>query len=430
MTDTVEKSTSKTFTELERRYDLDWLRVITIFFVFIYHCTKFFDSDPFNIKNNPLDFVNGTIPLSNYKILANTVYLTSIGLPIFFIIAGMSMFYALGYLEKKEIKIRKYVLLRFIRLIVPYLIGMLTYISLLVFLEWTNKDLISISFFVFYPTYFTNGVYGFDGGAFSVFGHHLWFLVILFLFTLVMLPLFVYLRKEKFRSGFSKIASFFTKPGTIYLLIIPIYIMEVLHSLYLRDLPRLGGWDFFTYIFFLFFGYLFAYDKQFRTALRKNFIIAIILGLLSTVALIFMNSFYFDAIWLDPSFDNISILFHLARVIFSWSWIIVILNLADKYLNKKSEAVKNLNEVVLPFYIIHFVILGVIGFYIVQLEFLVISEFLLIFLISLVVIIALLFLIREFNVFRFIFGMSVTKKKSIARFFKKKKTSNDEQVRK
>jgi len=193
----------------------------------------------------------------------------------------------------------------------------------------------------------------------------------------------------------------------------------------LAYLPRLGGWDFFTYIFFLFFGYLFAYDKQFRTALRKNFIIAIIFGLLSTAALIFMNSFYFDAIWLDLSFDSISILFHLARVIFSWSWIIVILNLADKYLNKKSKAVKTLNEVVLPFYIIHFVILGVVGFYIVQLEFLVISEFLLIFLISLVVIIALLFLIREFNVFRFIFGMSVTKKKSIARFFKKKKSSND-----
>ncbi len=427
MTNIVRDSRSDTFTQLERRYDLDWLRVITIFFVFIYHCTKFFDSDPFSVKNNPIDFVTGPIPLSNFKITANAVYLTSIGLPLFFIIAGMSMFYALGFMEKKEIKLRKYVLLRFIRLIVPYLIGVFTYVSLLVFLEWTNKGFISMSFFAFYPTYY-KGIYGFSGGAFSVFGHHMWFLVILFFFTLVMLPLFVYLRREKFRLGFSKIANFFTKPGTIYLLTIPIFIMEILHSLYLIDIPRLGGWDFFTYFFFLFFGYFFAYDKQFRTALKKNFIVKIILGLLSTAALILMNHFYFDAIWLDPSFDYISIPFHLTRVIFSWSWLIVILNLADKYLNKKSKTVKTLNELVLPFYIIHFVVVSIVGFYIVQLEFLVISEFLLIFLISLVAIILLLFLIREFNALRFIFGMQVPKKKSITRFFRSKKTSNDEPV--
>ena len=408
----------------ERRYDLDWLRVITIFFVFIYHCTKFFDSDPFNVKNNPIDFVSGSIPLSSYKLTANAIYLTSVGLPLFFIIAGMSMFYALGYLEKKEIKLRKYVLLRFIRLIIPYLIGVFTYVSLLVFLEWTNKGFISMSFFTFYPTYY-RGFYGFDGGAFSVFGHHLWFLVILFFFTLVLLPIFVHLRKEKFRLGFSKIAKFFTKPGFIFLLIIPVFIMEILHSLYLIDLPRLGGWDFFTYFFFLFFGYLFAYDKQFRTALKRNFIVTIILGLLSTAALILMNRYFFDAIWLDTSFDYISILFTLARVIFSWSWLIVILNLADKFLNKKSKTVKTLNELVLPFYIIHFVVVSAVGFYIVQLEFLVISEFQLILLVSLVAIIILIFIIREFNVFRFIFGMQVPKKKSLTRFFKKK-TFNDE----
>lgn len=87
-----------------------------------------------------------------------------------------------------------------------------------------------------------------------------------------------------------------------------------------------------------------------------------------------------------------------------------------------------MNELVLPFYIIHFVIVSAVGFYIVQLDYLVISEFLLIFLISFVIIVPLLLLIRELNATRFIFGMSVTKKKSLTRFFKKKKTPNDEPV--
>jgi len=27
----------------ERRYDIDWLRVIAMLAVFVYHCTRFFD---------------------------------------------------------------------------------------------------------------------------------------------------------------------------------------------------------------------------------------------------------------------------------------------------------------------------------------------------------------------------------------------------
>ncbi len=424
MSETVKKSTSKSFAKLERRYDLDWLRVNTILCVFVYHCTKFFDSDPFNIKNNPSDFVTGPIPLSNYQVSAFSSILTAIGLPLFFIIAGMSTFYALGFMEKKEIKIRKYLLLRVVRLIVPYIIGMFTYISLLVFLEWTNKGFISSSFFEFYPTYF-NGFYGF-GGNFSVMGHHLWFLVILFIFTLLTVHLFDYLRKEKFRPGISKFASFFTKTGTTYLLMIPIFLMEIIHSLFLSDFPRLGGWDFFSYIFFLFIGYLFAYDRQFRKSIQTNFKISIILGILSLVATIVLDIFYFEIIWLTPGFKSIIIPFLLVRMVFAWSCIIIILNLADRYLNKKSKVVKTLNELVLPFYIIHFVVLGIVGFYIVQLELHIISEMLLIFLISLVAIIFLLIIIREFNALRFVFGMQVSRKTSIIRFFKMKNDPNNE----
>jgi len=28
---------------VERRYDIDWLRIIAVFLVFIYHCSRFFD---------------------------------------------------------------------------------------------------------------------------------------------------------------------------------------------------------------------------------------------------------------------------------------------------------------------------------------------------------------------------------------------------
>jgi len=34
----------------QRRYDLDWLRVLAILAVFIYHCALIFAPDPFSIK--------------------------------------------------------------------------------------------------------------------------------------------------------------------------------------------------------------------------------------------------------------------------------------------------------------------------------------------------------------------------------------------
>jgi len=35
----------------ERRYDMDWLRVIAMLAVFIYHCTRFFDIEGWHLKN-------------------------------------------------------------------------------------------------------------------------------------------------------------------------------------------------------------------------------------------------------------------------------------------------------------------------------------------------------------------------------------------
>lgn len=36
----------------ERRYDIDWLRVIAMLAVFVYHCTRFFDPVGWHIKND------------------------------------------------------------------------------------------------------------------------------------------------------------------------------------------------------------------------------------------------------------------------------------------------------------------------------------------------------------------------------------------
>ena len=35
----------------ERRYDIDWLRVVAILAVFLYHCARFFGPEGWHLKN-------------------------------------------------------------------------------------------------------------------------------------------------------------------------------------------------------------------------------------------------------------------------------------------------------------------------------------------------------------------------------------------
>ncbi|NPD88630.1 MAG: acyltransferase [Asgard group archaeon] len=407
-----------TFSSLERRYDLDWLRIIAIFMVFVYHCTKFFDAEGLNIKNAE----------TNVNISIGMTFVTAMGIPLFFLIAGMSAFYAIGFMEKRGIKNNRYVLVRFLRLLVPYFIGMLTYISILVYLEWANKGFLdpnTVSFFAFYPQYF-KGFYGF-GGNFSLFGHHLWFLVILFVISMILFYPFILLRKEKNRSCISKIASFMNKPGILFFLIIPIYIIEVLHNTNETwfSLGRLGGWDFISYIFFYIYGFFFAYDKQFRQSLKKNNKLAIILTVVTAVPLVFLNLRFLDDLYVNPSFHYIEAIFYLLRTIYAFSLLILIINLGEKFLNKDSKARKFLNELVLPFYIIHFVVVGIIGYFVVQLELSIIVKYLIILVSAFIANFLLLIIIREFNSSRFVFGMRIKKEKGILRFIRKKEISEN-----
>jgi surface polysaccharide O-acyltransferase-like enzyme len=416
MSEVNETEVVSSFSELERRYDLDWLRIIAIFIVFVYHCTKFFDAEGLNIKNAE----------TNVNISIGMTFVTAMGIPLFFVIAGMSAFYALGFMEKRGIKNNKYVLVRVLRLLVPYIIGMLTYISILVYLEWANKGFLdpnAVSIFAFYPDYF-KGFYGF-GGNFSLFGHHLWFLVILFVISMILFYPFILLRKEKNRVWISRAASFFNKPGMLYLLIIPVYVIEVLHNTneIWFSLGRLGGWDFISYIFFYIFGFFFAYDKKFKQALKKNNIPAVGLTIATAIPLVFLNLYFLDDLYVNPSFHYIEAIFYLLRTIYAFSLLILILNLGVKFLNKDSKARKFLNELVLPFYIIHFVVVGIIGYFAVQLSLSIFVKFLIILVSAFVANFLLLLVIREFNTLRFIFGMRVKKEKGILRFIRNKQNT-------
>ena len=385
----------------ERRYDIDWLRILGILLVFIFHCGKPFDTELWHIKN---DVLKEGMTVLMY-------FLGGAGMPIFFIIAGMGTFYALRYVKGGQ-----YALNRVVRLLVPFVIGLFTHIPVQVYLEQLNHGAFSGIFFQFYRQMF-DGTYA-NGriGDFDIYGLHLWFLITLLVISLLTLLGTVYYSKDKNLDRLDKFTNFLNKPGMLYLLPIPIILFEVTNSLTGQYIPILGGWSVLTHLAFFVYGYLFASNIKFKKTIEKHAIPALIVIVVCSALLIFLDSFGLNE-------KAVTSLFLILGTLYSWSFLICLFALFSKYMNRNNKARKFLNELVMPFYVIHQTIIVVLGFFIIQLNMHFFAKYIILIITSFIACIILLMIIKYLNPLRFIFGMRW--KKGLLRRTKKEEMMED-----
>ena len=224
----------------EHRNDLDWLRVLSILVVFIFHCGRFFDTDGWHVKN----------PVRHEAVMVWTGFLVSWMMPLMFLISGASIWYALKS-KGAGVFIRD----RALRLLVPLVVGIFSHIALQVYLERRSFSGFEGSFFRFYPVYF-HGWYGF-GGNFAWMGLHLWYLEVLFVFSMLLLPLFRFLRGAAGNRVLDRFSRIFGSKGAVYMLAIPsMVLMATLSERSFWGQRGFGGWPLPVYLWILLFGYL------------------------------------------------------------------------------------------------------------------------------------------------------------------------------
>lgn len=329
-----------------RRYDLDWLRVIVFGLLIFYHVGMFFVADwEYHIKNN------NTYEWIKYPML----FLNQWRLPILFVISGMGTSFALS----KRTAIQ-FAFERIKKLLLPLIFGMLVIIPPQVYLEKLSKGIITGSYFHFWPAQAFIGEY--PEGNLS--WHHLWFIPYLLLFSLVLIPVFIFLRNHPNNFILRTTAKISSTKWGMYWFIVPLYFIEAFVEPFFEETHALIG-DWFVIInsiTLFFFGFLLISVKEtFWKTVEVNSKAYLKYGIIGFTILVLIITAFEDSY--VRHFTEA-----LIKVFSFWSWILTLFGYACKYLNKPGKTLAYCNKAVYPFYILHQTVTVILGYYLMNLQ--------------------------------------------------------------
>ncbi len=305
----------------ERRYDIDWLRVIAIGLLLIYHIGIGFQ--PWGVF---IGFIQSDPSLES--LWPPMALLNVWRIPLLFFVSGMGVGFAIRSRSWKQLLLE-----RTRRILLPFIFGGLSIVPvhILIWQKYYSQDL-----------------------SYAPGQGHLWFLANIFIYVLVLSPLFFHLKRNE-NGRFSRaIRSLFSKPWGL-LIIVACFVLEAI---------LVGPDNFATYamtlhgfvlglIAFL-FGFLCIHSGEaFWQNVRKWRwpLLALALAMYLVRYLVF-----------DLEAPN------YFAAIESCSWIFAVFGFANKHLNRPSNTLSYLSQGAYPIYILHMIFLYLASYLLFPLE--------------------------------------------------------------
>lgn len=366
-------------TTVKRRSELDLMGMLVVVGLIFFHTGQIFYGGDFYVMNEP----------SSIAALVFVAFASLWGMPLIFLISGITAWYSLRKRTTGE-----FIRNRIRRLLIPFVTGLLLVVPPQVYYELKADPAYHESYLHFYPRFFDvqfslefplflKGIPPDEFFQLST----MYFLIDLFIFSLLLLPVFQHLQTPAGNQRAERWADFFTRSGAIFTLALPIGITEAIMGSGFE-----GTWNPFAWMLFIFYGFLFTCDQRFGRALQKHWKTALILGGIAFafwflgVGLLSMVS-QIDAF---TNFDPVSMLLRFLRGFTSWFWVVAIMGLATRKPRSKRAKTQGdippqelkdahkpaltdriaayAKEAQLPFYILHQLPIVVIGFYVIQWE--------------------------------------------------------------
>jgi len=369
---------------VKRVYYLDWLRVLGILIVFVYHSSRFFNVEEWHVKN----------PIWYPWVEVWNRFATAWMMPLMFAISGASLFYALG----KGGNAGKFVKDKVLRLLVPLVVCVFTHATLQMYLERLSHGQFSGTYFEYLPHYFSDD--------FAWHGMHLWYLLVLFLASIILYPLLHWLMGRG-RGALSTLGDLLARPGAVYALALPVIVLVVLFDFYSAVLTGSAGWAYIIYLWLLLAGFLVVSDERVQASVERLRWLSLPVGLI----LVGVSLYLLGMEALPPFGTWRYALGWGCRALGGWCCVLAMVGFGRKHLNFGTPFLTYANEAVLPFYILHQTVLLAVGYFVVQWDIPGVLRWVIILVASFAIIMVLYeFVVRRFNVMRFLFGMKPRRK--------------------
>ena len=155
----------------ERRHYIDWVRVLAFSVLIFFHCAMPFVIFGWEVKN----------PETSLGLSRFVWWLHQWRLPLLFFISGVGIHFSL-----RKRSVISFAAERFVRLFIPLSFAMLFTIPFQVYFEYLQTGRIKSSYAEFYPSVWKFIPYP-EG---SLTWSHMWFVVYLFVFCMILLPVF------------------------------------------------------------------------------------------------------------------------------------------------------------------------------------------------------------------------------------------------
>ena len=327
----------------DRRADIDWLRVCAFGLLILYHAGMAYTSWSWHVKD----------PQHAAWLEVVMRFMNRWRMPLVFLVSGAAILLALGRRTPGA-----FVRDRLQRLLVPLAFGMLVIVPPQVYLERVQRGQFSGSFPEFLPQAFT-GTY--PAGNMS--WHHLWFLAYVLILTLVLLPVFLWMRSAVGAAWLDRLSRRAANHGvTLWLLALPPTAIQFwLAPLSSNRNGLVGDWvGLASAALLLVYGALLVRGPILTDALARQRWVALATGVVSYAALYVF--FFSNPAWPSPALvgglDHI-----LLENINGLAWLFAIIGFATRHLRTRPPLLAYATEAVYPFYILHQTVTVIVAYH-------------------------------------------------------------------
>jgi len=359
----------------ERRHDLDWLRVLGVLLLIPFHVALIFVLNPYTIM-----YIRDVVNSPALSVTTGFIHMWH--MPMLFMVSGAATYFALGFRSAGQ-----YIRERFLRLLVPLIFGILTFVPFTIYIQHSQVLSLQEGYLGFFHIDFEH----LDGMNGSFTPAHLWFILYLFVFALVGLPVFIWLRSEKGKWVTKRLGIAMQSPLRLIVLGIPLTLAAATGIL--------GAMNPLYYFLIFFYGFVFASDMRFQGAIDKLTWALLAYGIFeAAINVMLPTESYAEWTW---QWMTLGLMYQMGR----WALTLATLGLGHRFLNHTNNVLRYASEAAMPFYLLHMTFSVVTGYFVIQLNAPVMVKYPLIVLVATGLTLLSYELVRRWNISRWLFGM-------------------------